>query len=370
MNVPSFSLTRQNEKLKDRIGAALSATIDKGMFILGEIVKLLEAEIAACCGAEAAIGVANGSDALYLALLGCGIGPGDEVITTPFTFFATGGSIRRTGARPVFADIEPDTWNIDPQQIEDKITEHTRAIMPVHLYGCPVDLDRIMDIARKNNLPVIEDAAQAIGAAYRGRPIGSTGDAVCFSFFPTKNLGAFGDAGMVVTGNPEIAEQVRILRVHGARPKYYHQILGINSRLDEVQAAILRVKREYLDGWTRRRREIASLYNHLLGDLNGKGLKLPVEPDYASHVYHQYTVQVDRRDELQGYLKERGVGATVYYPLPLHLQKVFADLGYKAGDFPVSEQACREVLSLPMFPELTDEEVEYVGEVIGEFFKS
>ncbi|NLZ27642.1 MAG: DegT/DnrJ/EryC1/StrS family aminotransferase, partial [Firmicutes bacterium] len=249
-NVPSFSLTRQNEKLKNQIGEAMSAAIDRGMFILGENVKLLEAEIAADCEAEEAIGVANGSDALFLALQGCGVGPGDEVITTPFTFFATAGSIQRAGARPVFVDIEPDTWNIDPQQIEDRITEHTRAIMPVHLYGCPVDMDRIMVLARKNDLFVVEDAAQAIGALYRGRPIGSIGDATCFSFFPTKNLGAFGDAGMVVARNKQIGEQVRILRVHGAQPKYYHQHLGINSRLDELQAAILRVKRRYLEGWT------------------------------------------------------------------------------------------------------------------------
>lgn len=366
-NIPSFSLTRQIETIKYQIETAISAAIDRGMFILGENVTLLEAEVAADCGAVEGIGVANGSDALFLALQACGVGPGDEVITTPFTFFATAGSIRRAGARPVFADIEPDTWNIDPERIEDRITERTRAIMPVHLYGCPANMDRIMTLARKNDLFVVEDAAQAIGALYRGKPIGSIGDATCFSFFPTKNLGAFGDAGMVVVRDKQIGERVRILRVHGAQPKYYHQHLGINSRLDELQAAILRVKRGHLEGWTERRREIASLYNQLLGDLNEYGLKVPVEPDYATHVYHQYTIGVEKRDELQGYLKGKGVHGTVYYPLPLHLQKVFADLGYKEGDFPVSEQACKEVLSLPMFPELTDGEVRYVGEAIRDF---
>jgi len=366
--IPSFTLTRQNEGLREKLLTTIASVIEQGMFILGENVNSLEEEIARYCGAEFGIGVASGSDALYLSLLACGVGPGDEVITTPFTFFATAGSIQRTGARPVFVDIELETWNIDPSLIEEKITSRTKAIIPVHLYGCPADMDPIMEIAGKHNLKVIEDAAQALGAKYKGRSVGGIGDAGCISFFPTKNLGAFGDGGMVVTSDPEIAERVRMLRVHGARKKYYHEELGCNSRLDELQAALLRVKLEHLESWNERRRTIASTYDLLLQD-QGLPLTLPVEPGHVHHVYHQYTVQAGGRDELQAYLKKRGIASTVYYPQPLHLQKVFAHLGYKPGDFPYAEKACREVLSLPMFPELTGEEVQQTVQAVAGFFK-
>ncbi|NPV81867.1 MAG: DegT/DnrJ/EryC1/StrS family aminotransferase [Firmicutes bacterium] len=370
MQVPSFDLTRQNAALKDELMYAVSRIVAEGHFILGENVAELEKAVAELCGVKFGIGVGNCSDALYLAILACGIGPGDEVITTPFTFFATAGAIVRAGAKPVFCDIDPGTYNIAPQEVEGLVTGRTKAILPVHLYGQPADMDPILDIARKHNLHVIEDAAQAVGAAYKGRPVGSLGDVACISFFPTKNLGAFGDGGMVVTNNSEIAERVRMLRVHGAKKKYYHEILGCNSRLDEIQAGILRVKLGHLAGWTQRRREIAARYLELLNEipqvLSGL-LRLPEEAPGAKHVYHQFTVATPERDWLQKHLKENGVGSTVYYPLPLHLQVVFRDLGYREGDFPEAERASREVLSLPMFPELTDEEVARVVEVIREF---
>lgn len=368
-----FSLAVQNQTLRDELFRAIGEVIDRGSFILGRNVHDLEAEAAGFTDTRNGIGVASCSDALYLSLLACGIGSGDEVITTPFTFFATAGAIARAGAKPVFADIEPDTWSIDPALIEGAITPRTKAVIAVHLYGCPADMDPILGLAQEHGLSVIEDAAQAMGAEYKGKRVGSLGDAGCFSFFPTKNLGAFGDGGMVVTNDPEIAERLRLLRVHGAKPKYHHHFLGCNSRLDELQAAILRVKLPYLDTWNQRRREIASQYDALLKETLGsvgEELRLPVEPGYAHHVYHQYTIQTSRRDRLQAFLQAHGVGSAVYYPVPMHLQKVFADLGYRAGDFPVAEAACREVLSLPMFPELTGEEIAYVVAKIAEFFTS
>lgn len=373
LEIPSFSLSRQNAGFKERYCEVFAALVDKGEFILGQSVKMLEANIADYCGVEFGIGVANGSDALYLSLFACGVGPGDEVITTPFTFFATAGSIARVGAKPVFVDIDPITWNIDASKIEERITTRTKAIVPVHLYGCPADMESIMEIARKFNLTVIEDAAQALGAMYCGKMAGSIGDAGCVSFFPTKNLGAFGDGGMVLTNNPEMAEKLRLLRVHGAKPKYYHQVLGCNSRLDEMQAAILNVKFPYLDIWNRRRREIAELYHKLLAGLSSSGsekFKIPEVPGNINHVYHQYTIQSGKRDKLKTFLEERGVGTAIYYPLPLHLQKVFEYLGYQRGEFPVSEEACQQVLSLPMFPELKDEEVCYVADLILSFFEN
>lgn len=371
-NIPGFSLARQNAALRDQLLSAISDVIDSGRFILGENVQALEQEIAAFCEARFGIGVASGSDALYLALQACGVGPGDEVITTPFTFFATAGSIQKLGARPVFVDIDPETWNINPNLIKERITERTKAIIPVHLYGCPADMDPIIEVARRYNLKVIEDAAQALGARYKGRRIGALGDAGCISFFPTKNLGAFGDGGMVVTNDPEIADRLRLLRVHGARPKYHHQVLGSNSRLDELQAAILRVKLPYLEAWINRRREIAAHYNRILRQIQSTaapGLSKTTEPEYAYHVYHQYTIQTPGREELRKYLQEHGISSTVYYPVPMHLQAVFAGLGYQPGDFPVAEAACNEVLSLPMFPELTDDEIELIGKAVVRFFE-
>lgn len=368
--IPSFDLTRQNAALKDELMQVISGIIDGGHFILGENVAQFESEMARTCGVRFAVGVANCSDALYLALLACGIGPGDEVITTPFTFFATAGAIARTGARPVFCDIDPATYNIDVRSIEGLVTARTKAILPVHLYGQPADMDPIVDVAKRHNLYVIEDAAQAIGASYKGRPVGSLGDVACISFFPTKNLGAFGDAGVVVTDNADIADRVRMLRVHGSRKKYYHELLGCNSRLDELQAGILRLKLRYLPDWTTKRRQIAARYVELLADtpqVRSGMLRLPVELADTTHVYHQFTVATPDRDRLQEHLKARGIGSTVYYPLPLHLQVVFRDLGYREGAFPEAERASREVLSLPMFPELTDEEIVRVVEAIRDF---
>lgn len=363
--IPGFSLARQNNALREELLAAIAAVIDKGNFILGENVQALEQEIAAYCDAAHAIGVANGSDALYLSLLACGIGQGDEVITTPFTFFATAGSIERVGARPVFVDIDPDTWNIDVSLIQEKITHRTKAVIPVHLYGHSVDMDPLMEIAAKNNLKIIEDCAQALGAKYKGKKVGAIGDLGCISFFPTKNLGAFGDGGMVVTDNTELADKVRLLRVHGSKPKYYHNILGCNSRLDELQAAILRVKFPLLPEWEMRRRAVADLYSGLLAKTP---VRLPLAADYTFNVFHQYTIQTGKRDELKAYLEQRGISSTVYYPLPMHLQKVFAHLGYRAGDFPIAEKACAEVLSLPMYPELTDDEAARVANAVVDFF--
>lgn len=369
--IPSFDLKRQNLSLHSDLNAVLEKTISSGQFILGENVKTLETEIAKVCGAQYGIGVANGSDALYLALLACGIEPGYEVITTPFTFFATAGSIVRTCAVPVFVDIDPKTYNIDPDLIEEKITSRTKAILPVHLFGQAADMGRIMEIAYKHGVKVIEDAAQALGCEYQGRPGAGIGDAGCLSFFPTKNLGGFGDGGMVVTNNKKIADRVRMLRVHGTRKKYYHELLGVNSRLDELQAAVLRVKLPHFKGWLKKRQERAELYNGLFkaSGLTVSGhVKIPYHLPGCRHTYNQYTIAVSKRDELRDYLKQRGVGTTVYYPLPLHLQPVFKDLGYKAGDFPHAEQAAESVLSLPMFPELTEEEVRCVVKTITEFY--
>lgn len=370
--VPGFDLKRQNILLQEDLRKVLDEVIKKGQFILAENVQELESEIARICGARYGIGVANGSDALYLALLACGVGQGDEVITTPFTFFATAGAIARAGAVPVFSDIDPVTYNLDPVLAASRVTSRTKAILPVHLYGHPADMEPLMQVARANQLKVIEDAAQALGASGQDGPVGNIGDAGCISFFPTKNLGCFGDGGMVVTSDPEIAERVRMLRVHGSRKKYIHEALGCNSRLDEMQAAVLRVKLAHFPSWTERRREIALLYDQLLNSsgLVQKGvIRLPRQLPGCFHVYHQYTLAVGERDRLQQYLKNKGIGSTVYYPLPLHRQEVFRSLGYKEGDFPRAEQAAREVLSLPMFPEMTGEEVDRVVHVICEFWK-
>lgn len=365
--IPSFTLNRQNILLQEELQKCIMKVLEKGVFILHENVAEIEKKIANYCQSNYGIGVASGSDALYLSLLACGIGPGDEVITTPFTFFATASSISRTGAKPVFVDIDPKTLNIDTVLIKDKINSNTRAIIPVHLFGCPVDMNTITTIAKENNLYIIEDAAQAIGAKYQNKNIGSFGDASCFSFFPTKNLGAFGDGGMIVTNNYIIAEQVKLLRLHGASKKYHHEILGFNSRLDELQAAILNIKINYLDLWTSRRREIAHLYNSLFEKKN-LPIRLPEEPSYAYHVYHQYTIQTEKRNELQTHLNRQCIASTVYYPVPLHLQRVYASLGYQSGSLPISEMACNQVLSLPMFPELTNDEVETIVESIVDFF--
>lgn len=362
MQIPLLDLSRQYETIKEEINHAVLEVLAGGRYILGENVKLFEQEVAAYIGVPYAVGVASGSDALYLALLALGIGPGDEVIVPAFTFFATAGSVARTGATPVFADIKTDTFNIDPADLEKRITDRTKAIIPVHLYGQAADMDEIMAIAGERGIKVVEDAAQAFGATYKGRRVGALGDMACFSFFPSKNLGGAGDGGMVVTADADLAEAVRVLRVHGSRPKYYHHRLGINSRLDEIQAAILRVKLRHLEKWNVARRQVAGLYQEALAASGEKaGLTLPGEDTDRLHIYHQYTVRVPERDRIQGRLKEKGISTAIYYPLPLHLQPVFKYLGYEPGSLPVAERACREVLSLPMDPGLTAEQVETVA---------
>lgn len=366
MQVPVFDLRRQNAALMQDLEETFCRVVSNGQFILGEPVERLEEAVAAHVGVAHAIGVGNCSDALYLALRACGVGPGDEVITTPFTFFASAGSIARAGARPVFVDIEDETLNIDAQLVEERVTSKTKAILAVHLYGQTADMTSLRQIAKRHGLYLVEDAAQAIGACHQGIPAGRLGDIACFSFFPTKNLGCFGDGGMVVTDNDDLAEVVRRLRVHGAKPKYFHSMLGINSRLDTLQAAILQVKWPHLDEWITARRRIAHSYDALL---EGLPLQRPVERPGNFHVYHQYTIRLPERDKLQEYLREKGIGTAVYYPLSLHLQEVFSYLGYSPGDLPQAEKAQREVLSLPMFPELQSDEIEYVATQVRAFFE-
>lgn len=361
-----LDLKAQYLALKTELDRAVLDVMASGHFILGENVQALEKEIAAYCGCQYGIGVASGTDALRLAFAALDIGPGDEVITTPFTFIATANTISRAGARPVFVDIEPRTYNLDPAKIEAAITERTKAIVPVHLYGQPADMDPIMAIARRHGLKVVEDSAQAIGAVYHGRRIGSFGDVSCLSFYPTKNLGAYGDGGMVTTNDAEIADKVDILRRHGGKRRYYHEVLGFNSRLDEIQAAILRVKLPHLDRWEERRREIARHYDNLLADV--PEVVTPFVLPGVQHVYHQYTIRARSRDDLAKYLQEQGIGSMIYYPLPLHLQKMYDSLGYAEGDLPESERAAREVLSLPMYPELGEEQIERIAGAIRSFY--
>ncbi|MDR4890026.1 DegT/DnrJ/EryC1/StrS family aminotransferase [Fredinandcohnia sp. QZ13] len=368
MRVPMLDLTEQYQELRTEILSQLEDVMSKASFILGNNVKKLEADIASYSNVKHGVGVANGSDALHISLLACGIKEGDEVITTAFTFFATAGAVARIGAKPVFVDIDPQTFNIDPTKIEHAVTEKTKAIIPVHLYGQTADMDAINEIAKNHNLFVIEDAAQAIGAKYKGKKVGELGTTACYSFFPTKNLGAYGDGGMVVTNDDEISEKMRVLRVHGSKPKYHHHVLGYNSRLDELQAAVLNVKFPHLDQWSELRREKARVYSELLNEAVGQHVTTPYMAEENYHIFHQYTLRVDRRDELQQYLKENGIDTMIYYPIPLHLQPVFSELGYKEGDLPETEKACKEALSLPMYPELPLEMQKYVVEKIAEFY--
>lgn len=367
MKIPSFDLKRQYQNLKLEIDQVVQDVMEKGQFILGENVSLLESELSVYCGTKYAIGVASGTDALLLSLRALGVGPGDEVITTPFTFFATAEVISNLGAKPVFVDIEPDTFNIDVERVEKEITKNTKVILPVHIFGQMCNIDKLLELKEKYNLFIVEDACQAIGAIFNGKKAGSIGDTGCFSFFPTKNLGAFGDGGMIVTNDEGIRDKILMLRNHGSKKKYYHEELGYNSRLDEIQAAILRVKLRYLDSYIRRRQEIASLYSSLLSDI--PHVKTPRIKEGRTHTFHQYVIRAERRDELQRYLSDNGIGSTVYYPLPLHLQKVYNSLGYKPGDFPEAERASKDVLALPMWPELKDEEIREVVEVIKSFYE-
>lgn len=375
MKIPVLDLTRQYNAIRKEIDAAVARVLSSGRFILGSEVEAFEQEIAEYLGVRHAIGVASGTDALLLSLRALGIGPGDAVVVPSFTFFATAGAVHNVGATPVFVDVDPHTLNIDPRKVEERLATDltlrakTKAIIPVHLYGQMADMDEIVALAEKFGLYAIEDAAQAIGAEYKGRKAGSVGHLGCFSFFPTKNLGAYGDGGMVVTNDDDLAERVRMLRVHGAKPKYYHHLVGYNSRLDALQAAILRAKLPHLAEWTKARQRIAARYDELLRDI--EGIKLPHRAPNRTQIFHQYTVRVPggKRDALRAYLAERGIGTEVYYPLPLHLQPCFRHLGYREGDLPESERASREVLSFPMFPELTDEELEYVAGAIKRFYE-
>ena len=373
MKIPILDLSVQHQQIADEIGTAVTRVLASQKFILGPEVDELEQEIAPYCHCAHAVGCASGSDALLLALMASGIGPGDEVITTPFSFFATVGSLVRLGAKAVFVDIDNASFNIDATLIEGAITERTKAIMPVHLFGQCADMERINELAGDSNIRVIEDAAQAIGAEYRGKRAGSLGTIGCFSFYPSKNLGGAGDGGLLTTNDPELAELLRNLRAHGARKKYYHDRVGINSRLDSLQAAILRVKFRYLDKWAQGRRENAERYRRLFSDaglVSNDAITLPAETEGSLHVYNQFVLRARERDRLKAYLGERGVGTEVYYPLPLHMQACFKDLGYHSGDFPESERAAEEALAIPVYPELSATAQTYVVETIASFYRA
>jgi len=355
--VPLIDLTAQYRTIQPAVTAAVQRVLESQCFILGDEVNELECDAAQYCDARDAIGCASGSDALLLSLMALAVGPGDEVITTPFTFFATAGAIARTGATPVFVDINPETYCIDPVAVDDAITSRTKAIIPVHLFGQCADMDALLRISVKRDVPLIEDACQAIGAEYNGRKAGVLGATGCFSFFPTKNLGGAGDGGLITTDDAELSKRLRRLRVHGDVGGYTHVELGINSRLDAIQAAILRVKLPLLDQWSEARRTNAARYRELFADRGIlDDIELPVEKAYGKHVYNQFTVRIrgDRRDALVKGLRERHIGCNIYYPVPLHVQKCFEHLGYEHGDMPESEAASREVVSLPVFPELTE----------------
>jgi dTDP-4-amino-4,6-dideoxygalactose transaminase len=371
MKVPLLDLRAQYESLREETRAAVDRVLESQGFVLGADVRALEEEIAAYTGARHAIGCASGSDALLLALMALDVKAGDEVVTTPYSFFATAGSIARLGARPVFVDIEPRTYNIDVNRIEAAITERTRALLPVHLYGQCAEMDALASVAARHNLPMIEDAAQAIGAEDASRGAGSLGQIGCFSFYPTKNLGGAGDGGMLSTNDDRVAARLRSLRVHGEASKYHHREIGFNSRLDTLQAAVLRVKLPRLDAWSDARARHAARYRELFTDAGLlEEIGLPFEREGARHIYNQYVVRVGagRRDALIKHLKSAGVGTEVYYPVPLHLQECFRYLGYQEGDFPEAERAARETLALPVYPELTQEQQRYVVESLRDFF--
>jgi dTDP-4-amino-4,6-dideoxygalactose transaminase len=398
-SVPLLDLKAQYATIRDEVREALDRVADSQHFILGPEVEMLEREVSDYSACGYGIGVSSGSDALLVALMAIDLKPGDEVITTPYTFFATAGAVARLGGVPVFVDIDPQTYNVDPAKIEAAVTEKTRAIIPVHLYGQMADMNPIMEIARRHHLTVIEDAAQAIGSEYEGRRAGAIGDMGCFSFFPSKNLGGFGDGGMVTTNDAALADRVKLLRNHGYRPKYYNKVVGGNFRLDAIQAAVLRVKLKYLDEWTAARQRNAARYRDLFNEaglvidpqsissdsaqgsvvkteegqsvpLAGvSGVVLPAEPANMRHIYNQFVIRSGRRDELMEYLKQHKIGTEVYYPVPMHRQECFAELGHKENDFPASECAAAETLALPIYPELTEEHLSSVVNAVTEFYE-
>jgi dTDP-4-amino-4,6-dideoxygalactose transaminase len=385
-NVPLLDLKAQYAQIRAEIMPIIEQVCASQRFILGEHVLALEAEVAGYCSASAGIGVSSGTDALLLALMALRLGANDEIITSPFTFFATAGTIARLGARPVFCDIDPDSFNLSPAAVAEFLDRHCsmqggelinrrsggriKGLMPVHLYGQSADMDPLMALAKQHRLKVIEDAAQAIGTEYRnGARVGSIGDVGCFSFFPSKNLGAFGDAGLCTTNDPELAESMRVLRVHGGKPKYFHAVIGGNFRLDELQAAVLLVKMKYLDGWSQARQRNAALYDAAFAAAGlGPRLVTPPPSRGGRHIYNQYAVRAQNRDALRTFLAERRIGTEIYYPVPLHLQPCFAYLGYRPGDFPLSEEAAAHTLALPIYPELTGEQLRYVAASVAEFY--
>lgn len=372
MKVPLLDLSSQYKKVRKEVLEEVRKVCDSQHYVLGQNVSAFESEVADYCGAKYAVGVASGTDAILLSLMDAGVGPGDKVVTTSFTFFATVGSIARLGAIPVFADIHPDTFNIDPHSLErllGRSAKGIKAVIPVHLYGQCADMAPIMKLARRHGLAVIEDAAQSIGAEYRGKRAGSIGDYGCFSFYPTKNLGGMGDGGMITTNNKRRAERLRMLRVHGSRKRYYHDLVGANSRLDEIQAAVLRVKFRRLDEWTSARVANGRLYDELFARAGLKGkVVTPVISEGNRSVYNQYVIRAKKRDALRAHLAESGVGSEIYYPVPMHMQKCFHDLGYKRGSLPETEKAAREVLALPIYAELKKSQVRYVVDSIASFY--
>lgn len=371
MKVPLLDLSEQNQSLRPQIEAAIGRVLDTNAFILGDEVAALEKELAGYCGTKYAIGCASGTDALLLALMALDVSSGDEVVTTPYSFFASVSCITRLGAKPVFADIDPRTYNIDTGQIESKITERTKAILPVHLFGQCADMTVLKKIGPKYGIPLVEDAAQAIGAEENRVRAGAMSDIGCFSFYPSKNLGGMGDGGFVTTDNSELAKKLSALRVHGSKERYYHKWVGLNSRLDGFQGAVLRVKLPYLDAWSDRRKANADNYRKLFTDAGlNEQIGLPFERENVRHVYNQFVIRVpNRRDELKLFLAQQEIGTDIYYPVSLHLQECFAYVGYTEGDFPESERASRETLALPIFPELLAEQQEYVVEKIQEFYR-
>ncbi len=376
--IPILDLKAQYAVIKEEVHSAINRVLDSQQFILGTEVEILEKELAEYCQCTYAFGVSSGTDALLLALMAIGIKPGDEVITSPYSFFATSGSIVRVGAIPIYVDINPATYNINVGEIESKITKKTKAILPVHLAGQVADMDPIVELAERYNIYIIEDACQAIGADYRGKRAGSIGDIGCFSFFPSKNLGGYGDSGLVTCNDAELADKCALIRNHGMRPKYHNRLVGGNFRMDAIQAAVLRVKLHYLEFWTESRRDHAEFYGQIftqneitvsLDEFGRKnGLVLPIEAGYGRHIYHLYMLRTKHRNELASYLNNHGIGNEIYYPIPLHLQECFNDMGYKLGDYPQSERAAKETLAIPIYPELTEDMLLRIVGTIVEFF--